>query len=846
MTKRCIRIIFVLAALTAFVIPGGCSKQGPTAETAEPSAQSAAGVEKTTAEAEPAGPLTQEVKVAVLLEPELPVYAGQLSLQPARVKPILEAAGIPSVNLSADEVADPAVFNADTFTVLVVPYGNSFPVNTAENMRAFRVRGGCLVTNGIPFCHPAEFVHGEWKDMGHVNYLHHDERGLGTGNFGNPAEGFHAFSVSENPLGITEALIPAKSRALQWLNPKSLPEEDEVIPIVRTQVGPEEYRPAAALVRHHCAMFKGACDVWMGQFGYNLEERDYFYLTQLLGRGVAWCLKEKGVIGEGAYTGLLRRMDGAEAPAPLPDGLEIVKTPRPWGETYLPKSNVPAETIEVVDARRLGREVRIALSCLQGLSSRTRPSIWIHFDNEDVFWLDWHVEKGHIKDTEAVADWKALFAEYKDAYRGAVVADTELYRGELPAVNVAACENLILCTPELAAELGLEVKADLRGKFATYHESMRWVWERYGNRLNHHLCDIIHPDWLETGAFAYDIQWRGIVFWIAGPKDGMLAGADPVKEMTVMSDIFSAMPPNVAMLGFPAGGEGVGLGEVGGTSFCGNYGKVLVCTDRLSNVPVTSGVRIEALTQPEKRPAPAVEKDKVYVALVYSDGDNQNIWRSFSKKFFTHETTGQYPVSYGMGPPIIDLQPAVAQWYYEKARPGTEFIADVSGIGYMRPEDFAIRFADREAVYEGFLDWTERYMKKMDMGTTRTVSGGDEFLERYISHLPFMHSLFADMGNPSGKGGYHNRTYRLGDMIVFRSLVGWGAGREGFLKDVTTNIGDVRPAFVNIMIHAWTFGDLEQLNEAVEQLPKDYVIVTPTQLADLYRQAEAKGWTVKE
>ncbi len=790
--------------------------------------------------------IVEKVHVAVLVEPELGVFAGQLSLTPGRVKPILAEAGIAAVELTAAEVADPAVFNYDKYKLLAVPYGNAFPVNVAENLRAFRERGGGLLMNGIPFCHPAEYVNGHWKDMGHVNYLHHDEKGFGSGDFGSSVSDDKAVELAaDNPLGIHAGMLPARSRQLQWLNTRSFPKEDEIIPLIMTKTAQGEPKPAVALIRHKCEMFQGACDVWMGQYGYYLEERDDYYLRQLIGRGTAWALAQMGAIGDGQRGAVFARLDKKVIPDPLARGIEIVSGKRSWGDTFLPRTERIADEVLVVDVRRLGRSERIALSCLQGLTARDAGNIWLIFNPEDRFWLNWHVKKGYIKKTREVTDWKGLFGQFAGAYRGAVVWDEKLYRGDVLAVNVASCEDLILCDAKLARELGLRVKADLRGRFDTYHEGMRWVWEKYRGELNHHVCDMVHPGWMEMGAFSYDIQWKGIVFWIAGPRDGMLAGADPVKEMTVMSDIFSQMPANVGMLGFCSGGEGIGLGEVGGTSFCGSYGKILVCTDRLSNVPITSGVGLAKLDQPMAKQPPKLEKDKVYAALVYSDGDNQNTWRKFFLDYFQSDGLGEFPLSFGMGPPIVDLQPGIAQWYYEHAPEGTEFIADVSGIGYIRPEDFAIRFGDRQRVYREFLDWTGMYMKKMDMGTMRTVSGGDEFLSRYIERLGFMHSFFADMGSPGGISGYENKTYMLDGMPVFRSLIGWGGGRDGFVRDVVQNVGEQRPAFVNLMIHAWTFGSLEQLQKAVDDLPEDYVIVTPSQLAQLYQQAKRKGWARK-
>jgi hypothetical protein len=485
---------------------------------------------------------------------------------------------------------------------------------------------------------------------------------------------------------------------------------------------------------------------------------------------------------------------------------------------------------------------RVAIACLQGLTSRELPRIWLLRGQNERIWLELHNEKGYIDGYQVVTNWASLFQQFSNAYRGAIIPDPRLYRGDLLALNVAGCEDLIIATPELATQLGLPVKQDLRGRFKTYAEGMRWVWTTYKDRLSRHLCDYLHPSRLSNGAFAYDLQWRGISFWIAGPVDERESGTDPFAEIRLLAEILSEMDPNVAVLGFPWGGEGVGIGEGEGVAFAGSYGKGLVCSDSLANLCVMSGVRLDRLPQPTQPPPPLLDTNSIYIAMVMSDGDNENTWLGFFKRYFDHPSFGKFPLAFGMGPPIRELMPAVAQWYYEHASPQTEFIADVSGVAYVQPENYGLAYADRERVRAGFLDWTARMMQPMGMRTVRAVGGDDDVLAAYARALPFCHSLFADMGRYSGREGIGQLTYSLPDgMPVFRSVTSWRYGKDGFLREIREQVGNLRPAFVNGFIHCWTF-DPEQLAHIYEQRDTNMVFVTPAQLASLYRQAKNGGW----
>ena len=521
-------------------------------------------------------------------------------------------------------------------------------------------------------------------------------------------------------------------------------------------------------------------------------------------------------------------------------GVIPVERPRNWGDTFVPKSASPAREILSVSLAGLDPDVCVALTCLQGLVARRQPRIWLVRNQEDPFWMEWHRSKGHVGHFETVADWRTLFRQFGGQVKGAVIPDERLFRGDLLAVNAAACEDCVAASPVLAQKLGFPVKLDLRGRFKTYAEGLQWLWGKYRKQFNPHLCDFRHPDLLRNGNFDYSYQWRALMFWVAGPEEEQEPGVERDAERRAIAGILSEMPVNGVCLGFPARGKGKGMGEPPGVELLSRYGKCLVCTDHGGNYSVLSGVRIERLDQPAQPPPPAMERDKIYVALTMSDGDNQILWPRFFRRYFEHPAFGKFPLAFGMGPAIRELQPGLAQWYYEHATPTTEFFADVSGAGYMQPDHFGEAFPGRERVWAGFLDWTGKLMKPLGQRTIRTVGGTDENVIRYAKALPFCHSIFADMGRYSKRSGIANLTYSLpGGMPVFRAVTSWRYGKEGFWREVREQVGDQRPAFVNGFVHCWTFS-MDDLARVYEERGSDIVLVTPSQLAALYRQSKVQ------
>lgn len=517
------------------------------------------------------------------------------------------------------------------------------------------------------------------------------------------------------------------------------------------------------------------------------------------------------------------------------------ESPRSWGDSFLPKSAPPAPLVLSAPLAGLSRDERLALSCLQGLLAREQPRLWLLRKEEDAFWLDWHRRKGYVRQVEAVTNGLALFQRFRGLAKGAVVPDERLFRGDLLALNVAACTECIVATPELAQRLGLPVLADLRGRFKTYAEGLAWLWATYKGQLNPHLCDFRHPGLLAFGTTDYSYQWRALMFWVAGPKEAAKAGADPEAEKRLVAKILSEMPANGVCLGFPAMGEGEGMGEPPGVELLSRYGKSLVCNNHGGNYSLLSGVRVARLEPPAAPPSPPLSRDKIYIALALSDGDNQILWPVFFRRYFEHPAFGSFPLAFGVGPAIRELQPGLAQWYYERATPDTEFFCDVSGAGYMHPDHFAEVCADPERVWGGFLQWTRRLMEPMGLRAIRTVGGGDANVARYARALPACHSVLADMGRYSGRSGIANLTYELETGVpVFRAVTSWRYGKEGFLREVREQVGAQRPAFVNGFVHCWTFA-MDDLAKIYAERDADMVFVTPSQLAALYRQAAGAG-----
>jgi hypothetical protein len=127
-------------------------------------------------------------------------------------------------------------------------------------------------------------------------------------------------------------------------------------------------------------------------------------------------------------------------------------------------------------------------------------------------------------------------------------------------------------------------------------------------------------------------------------------------------------------------------------------------------------------------------------------------------------------------------------------------------------------------------------MEPMHLKSVWTVVGGDDVIGSYVKALPECHSIFADMGRYSGRGGISNLTHTLQDKPVFRAVTSWRYGKEGFLREIQEQVGNQRLAFMKGFVHSWTFA-MDDLVGIPYGASQEIVFVTPSQLARLYRQA---------
>ena len=611
----------------------------------------------------------------------------------------------------------------------------------------------------------------DWSDTGHNDSAaRFGPQGIGVGSFADqPTD---EVSIAPDDLLGLKALgrVWPRDPNLQVVDVAALPEGIQFKPLLL-----EGKKPTAALLIHRSGPFKGAVDAWTNHP--DTGDLKAYDTEQFLTRATVAALIEKKALPAS------RRASAFAALLKLPKpkiyaGIKLPVVPRSYA-TLQPKMPPPARHLHVADIRSMTPDQQLLLTSLQGIVNRTQPRIFLISHASDRYWLQQMQAQGDTDDPIEVTDPLSLITTFRSSIKGAVVPDPKVYVSPSVAVSIAGLENLVVATPALAAQLKLPIKSDLRGRFKDNADALRYTRTTLMPRLNPYLSICLDPPMLGNGSLDQIIAAKGLAFWITGPKQQNIPGANMSAELAEIKAIFAGQPLNSVVRGFWWHGHGVGLDEAEGVALGSRFGKVTVVSDYVRNFSVLSGVPKASLKQKPQNPTPKFDPSKVYIAFTMSDGDNVSTWFGFFRKYFEDPLHGTIPIGWGMAPGLLDVAPTLAQWYYERATPNDEFICDVSGAAYIYPPDWATALHDRPAAMRSFYDWTQRDMERMDMKTIRLMNVRTEDIPQVGALLPKVPFLMPDYGW-SGPKTYNEFTYTLptGQPVFRAALEGQGQGPQ--------------------------------------------------------------------
>jgi len=556
----------------------------------------------------------------------------------------------------------------------------------------------------------------------------------------------------------------------------------------------------------------------------------------------------------------------ADSSANVLAGRRALAAGKPY-TSVVPRSNEPTGQLTVLRICPDSVNMMIALGSLEGIVNRDKPKLYLGLD-KTLSWLERHGGKITIK---VEPDPFKIFDKFKDQVKGIVIYDDSLDALTNIAITYAGIEDLIPADPELAKTLadrfGWKVVHDLRGRWTTRVEAYTWAFEhllpkctKYALMHYNHgyrpsdTGDIqMEPQDQKLGyGVDYAVAFRMFVWHMtrnAGP-DEMKLGARIMESLPLYTPVFGRSTINNS------------YDEPALVGWIAKYANLHIPFSA-GNVSVLSGARVpdEDLKQ-KQSPIRDLGPDKVYVAFTNSEHDNMEHvigggppWHLTGMEtddpyriWWSDAWRGRVAIGWPIGPLLCELAPTTLAQFVATATENDYFMAALSGLCLSSLGDFGSAYpAAQDELAAGYAKLTGDYMKRLGW-TMVNPAGPPGDLRTLTRNIPGLEGLFEGYGMHQGMT-YEKADYLLDGVPVFHSLTGGIAG-EGRAEPIAVSYArraktlvdqinavkvDERPAFIHSWTIGWDYGPTI-LKMVADQLPKDYVVVRPDELAALFKK----------
>jgi len=347
-------------------------------------------------------------------------------------------------------------------------------------------------------------------------------------------------------------------------------------------------------------------------------------------------------------------------------------------DQLLPTFSATVSNLDCIDLRSAsGAEIDLFAS-LEGIVNRTQPRIACAERREEEGRFTWL--KVHELPYNLVNGYETLL-KYRTNVTGLVVTDPNQPHTLNLATTMAGVNNELICDPSLLAALtnapyNLAIVDDLRGRFADKYEVYHYLYTNYWPRCTHRIFAGMGPT-LHGHLRDYLVAVKSATVWL---------GPGKAQDAELLRQFVSTMKPvsGVYMGWWP--GEGDGL------KWIADYGIPVLASDFFCNATVFSGVA-HSIKIPEIPPLPRLE-NKVYVAMILSDGDNVQYMQHTMKKDWEDASRGTIPLGWTSSPLAVDLDPMMLDFYWRTATTNDCLVSGPSGAGYAHINDWSAGFLE--------------------------------------------------------------------------------------------------------------------------------------------------------
>jgi hypothetical protein len=333
----------------------------------------------------------------------------------------------------------------------------------------------------------------------------------------------------------------------------------------------------------------------------------------------------------------------------------------------------------VSDCSKDWPDARTVAFALQGLINQQSAEVYIadsEWDWEQLKYCGKPFERLPLPDGKN-GGLRSLFHKYQGRVKKMFVYDPGKDWTWYLALMAAAQQNGIPVTEsikdELTAEYGWKGEVmDFRNRWDNRIEAYDWALVNLMPACNK---QVVFATSLNMPLFDYAVASRGFAFWL--DFDG---------ERAEVQKIFGTM-------GYGVGTSLMGYANTGdlANEVSNPFGIGYVASDLYANGSFWSSFPDKTYTQAAGR-AVAAQPGKVYVSIMWSDGDNlqfdQNALYHLWRDLWQGTPHGIVPVATALSPTLQELNPPLLDWFYSRMTDNDELMTGPTGIQFIHIRDY--------------------------------------------------------------------------------------------------------------------------------------------------------------
>lgn len=256
-----------------------------------------------------------------------------------------------------------------------------------------------------------------------------------------------------------------------------------------------------------------------------------------------------------------------------------------------------------------------------------------------------------------------------------------------------------------------------------------------------------------------------------------------------------------------------------------NHGRFFTVTYESWNLSWTTGLPPASIPNQYKRSL-TLDNNKVYISFNVTEGDNHSFLFHTLPVLYDQSERTSYPIGFEGLNTMNELSPNIASYLYDNLNNSSNIITSVSGVGYTNPIMPA-------AYRDTFFNLTNSYMSSMKTAIVKTMWNNMEMALPYADISNVYSVLVGYRGSQMGGGeptvdGVKDTSFCYKGKPFFKNY------DFSHMNDILNYKGP-SPAFFSVSALGWNVKP-EAIKEICDKLPSNFMIVSPEEMTDLYKQ----------